>query len=110
MTQNKPLSWREWLQDMRRFNGRDADRATQILDLFDEMETIGESYLSVFAALERQGHQDTDGVDFDIVVRVENLAAQDLAIRTLCGRAGLIAEDDTTTPLAPLLAMFLPVD
>lgn len=106
----QPLNWREWLEDMRRFNGRDADRATAVLTLLDELEHTAESYLSVFDALERQGHQDTDADGFDIAKRVEKLAASDLAIRSLVAQAGLIRDDDTETDVASLLRMFLPVD
>ena len=94
---------------MLRFNGRDADRARTILSLFDELEAIGESYSAVFAALERQGHADTDAEGFDVVKRIEDIAASDLAVRSLAAEAGLIAGDDATTDVVPLLRMFLPV-
>ena len=105
----KPLNWREWLEDMRRFNGRDADRASAILTLLAELETVGESYLAVFEALERQGHQDTDADGFDVAKRVETLAARDLGVRSLCVDAGLLRDDDFETDVTPLLRMFLPV-
>jgi hypothetical protein len=98
----QPLNWREWLEDMRRFNGRDADRASAILTLLAELETVGE-------ALERQGHQDTDADGFDVAKRVETLAARDLGVRSLCVEAGLLRDDDFETDVTPLLRMFLPV-
>lgn len=109
MMARQPLNWREWLEDMLRFNGRDADRARTILRLFDELEAIGESYSAVFEALERQGHADTDADGFNVVTRVEDIAARDLAVRSLAAEAGLIADDDTTTDVVPLLRMFLPI-
>lgn len=109
MMARKPLNWREWLEDMLRFNGRDADHARAVLRLMDELETIGESYSAVFDALERQGHGDTDADGFDVVKRVEDIAARDLAVRSLAGEAGLINDDDTATDVVPLLRMFLPV-
>lgn len=109
MAIRQPLNWREWLEDMLRFNGKDADRARTILRLFDELEGIAESYNAVFEALERQGHADTDADGFDVVKRVEDIAARDLAVRSLAGEAGLINDDDVTTDVVPLLRMFLPV-
>jgi hypothetical protein len=106
----QPLNWREWLEDMRRFNGRDAQRATDVLALLDELEHTAESYLAVFEALERQGHQDTDADGFDVAKRVETLAARDLGVRSLCVDAGLLRDDDCETDVTPLLRMFLPVD
>lgn len=105
-----PLNWREWLEDMRRFNGADAQRATDILNLLAELVAVSESYLAVFDALERQGHRDTDEDGFNVAERVERLAAHDLAVRTVAAKAGLIRDDDTASDVAPLLAMFLPVD
>jgi len=34
----KPIDAREWLEDMRRFNGRDADFAGVLLNILDEVE------------------------------------------------------------------------
>jgi hypothetical protein len=39
MTGRQPLDVREWLQDMRRFNGRDADRATELLAMMDRVDS-----------------------------------------------------------------------
>lgn len=35
----QPLNVREWLEDMRRFNGRDADRATELLAVLDRVDS-----------------------------------------------------------------------
>lgn len=35
----QPLDVREWLEDMRRFNGRDADRATELLAVLDRVDS-----------------------------------------------------------------------
>lgn len=34
----QPLNVREWLEDMLRFNGRDADRARELLSTLEELE------------------------------------------------------------------------
>lgn len=38
MTRRTPLNVREWLEDMYQFNGRDADRARELLDGWREID------------------------------------------------------------------------
>lgn len=94
---------------MRRFAGRDCERATFLLDLLDRMESIAASYLRVFEALERQGHADTDSDEFNVVERVERLAVMDYRVREAAMEAGLVANGDVETDPLPLIRMFLPI-
>jgi hypothetical protein len=40
MTARRPLDTTEWLEDMRRFAGRDAERAAVLLEELDELRTL----------------------------------------------------------------------
>lgn len=134
-----PLDVREWLEDMRRFNSRDADRATELLDLFGRAEASETIICSLFAR-EKTGDKDADEIldelnKFDslgvwaerdatfkefgdlneetletFARKYDALEAQLFALSELCMAAGIIAKDDYKTDPLPLLAMFLPVD
>lgn len=59
-----PLNVREWLEDMRRFNGRDADRARELLDILDEVDN-GEydEEMALIHIAELSGDQTLDTVE-----------------------------------------------
>lgn len=60
----QPLNTREWLGDMLRFNGRDADRARELLDRLDEVD--GGAYddeMTLIAIAEQSGDQTLDTVE-----------------------------------------------
>lgn len=127
---------REWLEDMLRFNGRDADRAKGLLeimdgvrDLEDELTAWGEAGAgdpaetkkqleTAYCLIETIDEQDYRGwvgdtPDQKLEKAIETYEADIAAlydIRALCMDAGLLKPGDATTPLVPLLAMFLPVD
>lgn len=131
-----PLTSREWLEDMRRFQSRDADRAKELLDQLDaaegaedelreRAETIGDfdeaaetikdhanavEWLKA-SELARDFYSDdlAEAVK-EVIAYAQKLEEMNWAIRDLAKRAGLIAETDEATDIAPLLAMFLPGD
>lgn len=135
----QPLDVREWLEDMRRFNGRDADRATEILDQLDQAEA-SEAILCKIIAGEKTDDPETDEIverlaklealeawaerdptfnqfgalDVDglstFVKAYEALEAESFELQALCVEAGLLSRNDHTTNPLPLLRMFLPVD
>lgn len=98
----------EWLADMRRFASRDADRATDLLDLLDD-------------ACRVNGHrEDWSDTTYEILVEyglcvgddpepfVRKALATARGARQICVDAGLLNEGDYVTDPLPLLQMFLP--
>jgi len=130
-----PLDPREWLEDMRRFNGRDAQFATEVLQMLDDaqdseklIEEYGERVgdiddaesvvlamdgLRVWAerdpTFREFGDVDVEGLE-RFARAYDKLEEQADALRDLCVEAGLIGPRDHTTDPLPLLRMFLPVD
>lgn len=132
-----PLNVREWLEDMRRFNGRDADRASELLDQLDRAEA-SEDILCKAIAGEKTGDKEVDEIvdqlgeleslkvwaerdatfkefgelDEDTLERFaranDRLQEQAWALQELCVEAGLLNPNDHTTDPLPLLRMFLP--
>lgn len=134
-----PLTLREWLEDMRRFAGRDAQRATDLLAVLDEvddnerlLEAWGEKVaadpdeakakidqLEAFeAVMERDDMAIEFGGDTDNpverlkeVLQYAKLCEQRVdALRDLAADAGLITDRDYATDPLPLIRMFLPVE
>lgn len=135
----QPLDVREWLEDMRRYNSRDADRASELLDLLGQAEA-SETIMCKLIDREKTGDKDADEIldelnkfdslgvwaERDITFKefgeldeetLEKFAraydrheAQSFALSELCIAAGIIEPDDYETDPLPLLAMFLPVD
>lgn len=131
----EPLDGREWLEALLRYESRDADRAKELLDqlaqaeaaeaeMADLEETLGDLEAAKTAirdhglAVENieasEMARDFYSGDLAEAVRevieyAQKLEDANWAIRDLAKRAGLIAETDETTDIAPLLAMFLPV-
>lgn len=130
-----PLNVREWLEGMRRFNGRDADCATEVLRLLDEAqgnedllndygERVGDiddaqKQVEAFAKLtEWAGHDPTfkefgaaDEETLEKFARAyDALETQAFELQALCVDAGLLNRNDHATNPLPLLRMFLPVD
>lgn len=128
-----PINVREWLEDMRRFNGRDADRATEVLRLLDEAqgnedllndygERVGDiddaqKQVETLAKLtEWAGHDPTfkefGAADEETLERFarayDQLQEQVWALQELCVEAGLLNPNDHMTDPLPLLRMFLP--
>lgn len=134
-----PLDVREWLEDMRRYNSRDADRATELLNLLGQAEASETIICSLFAR-EKTGDKDADEI-LDELNKFDSLGvwaerdatfkefgdldeetlekftraydkyeAQSFALAELCMAAGIIADNDYATDPLPLLRMFLPVD
>lgn len=134
-----PLNVIEWLEDMRRFASRDADRATEVLELIGAAETT-EDILCQMIAGKKTGDEDADAIveqlsqfdsvrvwaERDITFKefgsldegtLEQFAraydkheAQSFALSELCMAAGLLNQNDYTTDPLPRLRMFLPVD
>lgn len=133
----QPISAREWLEDMLRFNSRDADRAQELIAVLDERqvdqdmldewgerigdideaETAAKDYAK--ACEEMEGSElgagfYSKGSLHDAVVEVLTYAAklekENWEIRELARAADLIRPKDETTPVAPLFRMFLPID
>lgn len=129
-----PINVREWLEDMRRFNGRDADRATEVLRLLDEAqdnedllndygERVGDiddaqKQVEALAKLTEWASHDPTFKEFgeldeDTLERFaranDQLQEQAWALQELCVEAGLMNLNDHTTNPLPLLRMFLPV-
>jgi hypothetical protein len=67
---------------MRRFNGRDADRATEVLEILGREEQMSEDLIRLEAQLDRY--------------------------REMAQNAGLLGRDDMTTDPLPVIQMFLP--
>lgn len=130
-----PLDPREWLEDMRRFNGRDAQFATEVLQMLDDAddsEKLIEEYservgdiddaqkqVETLAKLTEWGNNDPTfkefgEIDDETLERFarsyDKLEAQADALRGLAVDAGLINPDDYQTDPLPLLRMFLPID
>ena len=129
-----PLNVREWLEDMRRFNGRDADRATEVLRLLDEArdnddllndygERVGDiddaqkqvetlAKLTTWAAHDAT-FKEFGEIDEETLERFarayDTLDTQAFELQALCVDAGLLNRNDHTTNPLPLLRMFLPV-
>lgn len=135
----QPLDVREWLEDMRRYNSRDADRATELLNLLGQAEA-SETIICKLIDREKTGDKDADEI-LDELNKFDSLGvwaerdatfmefgdldektlekfaraydkyeAQSFALSEICMAAGIIAKDDYTTDPLPLLRMFLPVD
>lgn len=134
-----PLTTREWLEDMRRFAGRDAQHATEVLDILDTAEAGGTIVASMvdrsptgdtdidtmIAMLDEHGAieafvDEQEGAAFQGKTTLDKLKAaiadyearndEYWDIRSICMDAGLINSGDRTTDIVPLLRMFLPVD
>lgn len=105
-----PLDVREWLEDMRRFNSRDADRATEILTALDDAERVNghreEMGDSAYEICVTHGLIIGDEPEPFLTAKLGQLKA----LSELCMAAGIIAKDDYKTDPVPMIAMFLPVD
>lgn len=129
-----PLNVREWLEDMRRFNGRDADRATECLRLLDEArdnddllndygERVGDiddaqKRVETLAKMTEWGKNDPTFKEFGEISEetleqfaraYDKLEAESFALQELMVDVGLLNRHDFTTDPLPLLRMFLPV-
>ena len=59
-----PLNVIEWLEDMRRFASRDADRATEVLELIDVIESgTYDEDLAIEAIMEQSGNQTLETIE-----------------------------------------------
>lgn len=131
----QPISAREWLEDMLRFAGRDADRAQELLaeldgaqaseDLLNEYgEKVGDlddaqKQVERLATLDVWAERDPTFKDFGeldeetlerFARAYDQLQEQAWALQALCVEAGLLGLNDHTTNPLPLLRMFLPTD
>lgn len=109
-----PLDPREWLEDMRRFNGRDADFATRVLASLDDAPKQVERLETLDVWAERDAtFKDFGELDEETIERFarayDQLQDQAWALQALCVEAGLLNPNDHTTDPLPLLRMFLPV-
>lgn len=106
----RPLDTREWLEDMLRFAGRDADRARELLALMDRVDSGEYDEDQIIETLmEKSGNQTLDTID---AVAAEIKAFKDFqfALHDLLVEADLIKKNEYTTDPLTLLRMFLPVD
>ena len=134
----RPLDTREWLEDMLRFAGRDADRAREVLDLMARAEA-SEDLMQKMIAGQKTGDADADEIigqlsELDSLKvwakrdqtfkelgeldeeSLEQFAraydtheTQSFALHDLLVEAGLLDPNDYATDPLPLLRMFLPV-
>jgi hypothetical protein len=105
----QPLDGREWLGDLIRSSDPMADYARELIYQLEEFEKMERNYRWVKDSLERHGYPLAHDYGFNVTGTVENLAATNLAVRSLTAEAGLIQTDDVKTDVVPLLRMFLPV-
>lgn len=82
---------------------------TEIKTHIEDLEKVERNYRWVVDSLERHGYPLAQEYGFNVTGTVENLAASNLAVRSLTAEAGLIQDDDVKTDVVPLLRMFLPV-
>lgn len=89
----------KWLEDMRRFASKDADRATQLLELV----------LAGADATDRLGkiteHLDCEEAEAFAVIKRQD--EQDCEIRELLNEIGLLDGDDRETRIEPILRILL---
>lgn len=112
----KPLNVQEWLEDMLRFNGRDADRARELLSTMEELEgerdeaqqTAGQ-YEDIFGTVEhgkhcaddrRKAHEAFEGCELGVAFYSGpgNLGDAITRLLTYCGQ--LEAANNATRELA----------
>lgn len=106
-----PDQLREWLENMLRFNGKDADRAQALLEIMDEHGDAGED-----RGFRKSIEDSLDGLvdakqDDAVCAAVERLAQLAEDLNELMRDAGLLGKEQSemTTDIVPTLRMFLPV-